>query len=229
MHINFLKKIKLFADLPRELLEKISELVITKTYDKGDVIFTEGSPGEAFYFLHSGRAKASKLFPGGQEIIICTLGPGDIFAEVTLLKKEQNYPVTATALVKSEVGFINNRDLEDLLKNNPSMALELIRQQNEKLLEAHYRIRNMGFTDVSARTVSILKKLSENFGKETEEGIVINFTLSRQDLASIVGTTRETVSRVISSLKNQGIIEIKEKRIIIKDMDEMEEFINSLE
>lgn len=229
MHINLLKKIKIFSDLPQELLESVSALVKTRTYEKGEIIFSEGSPGEAFYFLHSGRVKASKLFPGGQEIIICTLGPGDVFAEVTLLKKNQPYPVTATALVKSEVGFVFNKDLEELLKNNSNLALELIRLQNEKLLEAHYRIRNMGYTDVTARVISILKTMSANFGRETEEGVVINFELSRQDLANIAGTTRETVSRIISGLKNQNIIVFQGKRIVIKDMVEMDNFLERLE
>lgn len=229
MPINFLKKIKIFSDLPQDLLEVVSNLIKTRTYEKGEIIFSEGSPGEAFYFLYSGRVKASKLFPGGQEIIICTLGTGDIFAEVTLLKKDQPYPVTATALAKSEVGFIFNKDLEELLKNNSNMALELIRLQNEKLLEAHYRIRNMGYTDVSARVISILKTMSDNFGKKTEEGIVINFELSRQDLANIAGTTRETVSRIISGLKNQGIIGFQGKRIIIKSIEEMDNFLEKLE
>ncbi|MBZ4687887.1 MAG: family transcriptional regulator, cyclic receptor protein [Clostridia bacterium] len=225
MHTKLLRKIDLFSDLSEDLLQKISELIVTQTYKKGETIFWEGDPGEAFYFLYSGKVKASKLFPTGQEIIICTLGPGDVFAEVTLLKKDQPYPVTATALEKSEVGFIKNKDLENLLKENSGLALELIRQLNNKLIEAHHRIRNMGVTDVFTRTVTILKKLSESFGKETGEGIKIELRLSRQDMANLVGTTRETISRVVSKLKNQEIIDVKGQAIIIKDMEALEEYL----
>ncbi|MBO8138070.1 MAG: Crp/Fnr family transcriptional regulator, partial [Desulfotomaculum sp.] len=198
---------------------------ITKNYKKGETIFWEGDPGDAFYFLYSGKVKTLKLFPTGQEIIICTLGPGDVFAEVTLLKKDQTYPVTAVALENSEVGFIRNKDLEELLRENPDLALELIRQLNNKLIDAHHRISSMSVTDVFTRTITIIKKLSDSFGRETDKGIEVGLKLSRQDMANLVGTTRETISRVLSKLKNQGIIELNKQQIIIKDMDALEDFL----
>lgn len=221
---SFLQKIPAFSELDPTLLKKIEGLTRVKKYNKNEIIFMEGDPGEAIHFVKSGKVKIFKTSESGREIIINILNPGDIFAEVILFQKGMDYPASVEVIEAGEIGYISNRDLEALILDNPQLSLEIIRVMTKKLREAQQRIRELGSNDAIEKTINVLLALADNHGKKTSEGIVLCKNISRQDMANLVGTTRETISRILSKLAKEDMLEIKGRSIILKDLDALEDY-----
>ncbi|KJS82308.1 MAG: hypothetical protein JM58_15290 [Peptococcaceae bacterium BICA1-8] len=216
---KLLRKVSLFSDLDDALLELVINVIEFKDFPKNKIIFLEGDPGAAFYFIKSGKVKISKLSEAGREIIVHFLGAGDIFAEVTLFQKNAVYPATAEVIEDATVGIIRNKNLEKLVLDNPQMALELIRALTTKIVSIQERIRHLGANDAAERTIQVLLALSDGHGSKTKKGIELCVNITRQDLAAFVGTTRETTSRILSKLNQAGVIDISGKSIVITDFE----------
>lgn len=217
---DYLKQISIFSQLKDDFLEKIDSISLMRTYSKGRIIFMEGEPGEAFYYIKSGLVKISKLSSDGREHILHILNEGHVFAEVTLFSNSP-YPATAEILEDAQIGIIKNNDLEKLIVENPELSLELIKYLNKRLVEAQNKVRNLALYDTFGRTAQALVKLAEDYGKKTSQGIELDLNLSRQELANIVGTTRETVIRVLAAFKKEKSIELEKSTIVIKNVDKI--------
>lgn len=223
--IQYLKQIPVFAELSDSQLIQINENILERLYRRGTIIFMEGEPGEGFHCVLGGKVKIVKATDDGREHIIKILSPGDIFAEV-LLFNNQPYPATAIAVEDSRVGIIKNADLERLVLNNNQLALQLIKALSQRLLYAQQKIKNLALNDVLARTAETLLRLGKEHGRPGTDGaIVINLELSRQDLASLVGTTRETVTRTLSTLKKDRIIDFDGHEMIILQPVKLKSYI----
>jgi len=180
----------------------------------------EGEPGEAFFYIKSGLVKIYKVSSDGREHILHILNEGHVFAEVTLFNNS-SYPATAEVLEDAQIGMIKNSDLEKLIIKNAEISLELIKYLNKRLVEAQNKVRNLALYDTFGRTAQALVKLAEDYGKKTNEGIELDLNISRQELANIVGTTRETVIRVLAAFKKEKSIELDKSSIIIKNIDKV--------
>jgi CRP/FNR family cyclic AMP-dependent transcriptional regulator len=217
--LEYLKEIPVFLNLPDELLRMIHNHTIERRFRKGMIIFLEGDKGEGFHYVKSGKVKVLRTSDDGREHIIKILDAGEIFAEV-LMFNNMPYPATAVAVEPSCIGMIRNVDLEQLVLANNVLALQLIKALSQRLIYAQQKIKNLALNDVMSRTVEILLRLSQEQGSKLDNGIIeIALDLSRQDLASLVGTTRETVTRTLSSLKKDKIIDFDGNKIRILDMD----------
>lgn len=217
--LELLRKVSFFSELNTEILEEVSKFMRERFYPKGTIIFLEGEPGSAVYFIKSGQVKISKLSESGKEIIVAILGEGDFFAESTLFRKRSTYPATAEVIEDAVVGMVSNKDLEDLVLKNPEMALEVIRALTSKLMTIQDRIKQLGSNDAVERTIQVLVTLANGHGRKTAQGIELCVKITRQDLAGLVGVTRETISRILSKLNQAKIIDISGKNIIIKDLE----------
>ncbi|MCX7780381.1 MAG: Crp/Fnr family transcriptional regulator [Negativicutes bacterium] len=219
--IDYLKQMPVFAGLTDDQLRAIHGKTTERFCRKGTVIFFEGDPGEGFHYVKTGKVKIVKIADDGREHIIKVLSPGDLFAEV-LLFNNRPYPATAIAMEDSRIGIIKNSELEKLVLGNNALALQLIKALSQRLLYAQQKIKNLALDDVVARTAETLLKLARENGKGLPGGAIeINLDLSRQDLGSLVGTTRETVTRTLSALKKAKVIEIEGSRIIIPNLDRL--------
>lgn len=214
---EYLKEIPVFCKLPEKQLEMIHKHTVERKFRKGMIIFHEGDPGEGFHYVKSGKVKVLRTSDDGREHIIKILTAGEIFAEV-LLFNNQPYPATAVAVEASCIGMIRNFDLEKLVLSNNELALQLIKALSQRLLYAQQKIKNLALNDVMSRTVEVLLRLSQEQGTVGTNGIIeLTLDLSRQDLASLVGTTRETITRTLSSLKKDKCIDFDGQRIKILD------------
>ena len=218
---NFLKNMPLFAELSESDLAVIGALTITRSYRKDMIIFMEDELGEGFYYVKSGKVKILHTALDGREHIIHILGSGEVFAEVLLFQKG-GYPATAIALEDSVIGVIKNSDLEQAVLTYPSIALQLIKVLSQKLLQAQMQIKALAFSDTYARTAENLVNLARKYGKQTELGLEIDIDMTRQELANLVGTSRETVTRALSSLKKAQIIDLADHKIIVLQWDKLE-------
>lgn len=223
-NLFYLKKIPLFANLGEVELKALSEIVIEKRYRKNSIIFFEGDPGEAVYLIKSGQVKVTKSSEEGGEQILHLLGEGEIFAEVVLFDGG-TFPATAQAVADCQLGMVRNVDMEIFVRKNPEVALKLLKIMSHRLRSAQVKIKNLALQDTLRRTVGILLHLSEEHGTRTSLGIQIDLPLSRQELANMVGTSRETVTRILSKLNKEKIISLEKHKIIILDEDELREWI----
>lgn len=225
-NIELIKHIPIFSQLDQGSLEKISSITIEKKYRKGTIIFMEGDKGEALHFIKSGKVKISKASSDGRELILSIYGTGDIFAEVTLFNNVM-YPATAEVMEDAVIGIVKNVDLEELVRQNADLALQIIKILNKRLYASQMKLKQMALSDTYVRTAEILIKLADDHGIEKNGTIDLKLDLSRQELANMIGTARETVSRALSQFKKEGSIDISGKKIIIKNMEKLKEWLQS--
>lgn len=224
--MEHLKQIPIFSSFSDEQLQQVGACTTERSYRKGMVVFMEGEPGEGFHYIQSGKVKIVKISEDGREHIIHVLGAGDIFAGVVLFNNAP-YPATAIALEDCLIGMIKNTEFERLTLENPALAMHLIKAINQRLIYAQQKIANLALSDVAARTAEALLRLGRESGRRNRAGrLEIDVELSRQDLASLIGTTRETVTRTLSALKKSQIIEFDGQRIIILDEAKLSSYLS---
>lgn len=223
--LEFLKKIPYFSNISQAELQAIADIMIERTYERGRVLFMEGEFGEAVHFVMEGKVKIYKTSEDGREHILYIAVPGDIFAEVILFN-EVNYPATAEVLEKARIAVIRNEDLEKVLKAHPSMAVAIIKVLNKRLMDAQQQVKSLALHNTHGRTAQMLMKLATEHGNKTENGLELELVISRQELANMVGTTRETVTRVLMAFKKYNLIEIERNTIRITQPEKLKEWIN---
>lgn len=218
-HIEeFLGKIEIFKDLPKESLQLIDKRITKKGYKKGERIMSEYEEAKGVFFVHSGIVKLTKQDEQGNEIIVCIKKKGEIFAEANLFNQTaQTYPATGTMVQEGEIYFLNTDDLEQELMYSPEMAVQIIRCMSESLRDMTSILRDIALLDVYTKTIKTLERLAEKFGANYCNRMHIELPITVQEFSTLVGTSRESVSRVFSRLKKEGIIEIKGRKIVIVD------------
>lgn len=221
---EYIKHFTFFSELEDGDLQKIADISIERSYKKNMVVFMEGEPGEAFYYIKSGKVKVYRTYEDGKEHIIHIFGEGDVFGEATLFNNVP-YPASASVYENAVIGVIKNKDLEALIGEAPDLALNMIRILARKLVFAQQKIRGLAFNDVFSRTAAQIFKLSEDYGVKTEKGIKIGIQLSRQELADMVGTTRETISRTISRFKKDKCILEEDDGLVIINEQKLRDWI----
>lgn len=219
MTIEFIKQISIFKDLPDFLIDPILKKVKTHTYKKGDLIFSEMDEAKGVFFVKKGVVKLSKGDSTGKEVVVCIKKAGDLFAEACLFTEPGTcYPATAHMFIDGEVLFLRTKDLEKDILIHPELGVEIVRYMSVQLRSLTSIVRDIALLDVYSKTISTLARLAHDFGDKNQHNCVsINLQITIQEFANIIGTTRESVSRVFSKLKHEQIIEIQNKKIIICD------------
>jgi CRP/FNR family transcriptional regulator len=221
---DYLSKFPFFHGLAVEDLDTVAGVMIEKKYPKNNVIFLEGEPGEAVFFIRQGRVKISKSTPDGREQILHMLKEGDIFAEVILFE-QGTYPASAEAVENTVVYLLRNADMEALLQSQPLLAVKMLRLMGKRLRQAQLLIRDLALHDAYSRLAGLLLRFVRREGKETEDGTVIELELTRQEIASMIGTSRETVVRILSRFQKEGILTLDKQRVIILDKQQLRDWI----
>ncbi|MDI3312064.1 MAG: Crp/Fnr family transcriptional regulator, partial [Thermoanaerobacterium sp.] len=168
--------------------------------------------------VKEGKVKISKISQQGREHIIRIMEDGDIFAE-SLLFIGGKYPATAETIEDSKIIVLKNKDIENLILNNNEVALGIIKLMAKRLQSVAVIIENLALKDSLGRTVSILLAFAREKGIKGKDGIAIELNLNRQDLANMVGTSRENMTRILSQLDKEGVIKLERHAIIIKDVN----------
>ena len=223
-NLDYLKRIPLFSHLLDEELELVERITKIKKYQKNTIIFFEGEHGDELYFVKKGKVKIYKLAEDGNEKILHFLKEGDIFAEILLFGGGE-YPATAQVIEDSEVGIIENKSLEELLKENGEITLKLLKIMAQRLRDAQYHIRDLALRDAYGRLASTLIDLSRDHGEKEKDGTSIVLNLSQQQLANMIGCSRETVARILGTWKNEQILEMDRQIIRILDAEALEAWL----
>jgi CRP-like cAMP-binding protein len=214
--------IPFFDELPNEQIEDLSMIITDQVFDRGQIIFSEGDDGNGFYVVVSGRVKIFKLSPEGKEQILHIFGPGDPFGEVAVFAG-QHFPANAEAMESSQIFFFPRESFSDLIKNNPSLALNMLAILSKRLRRFANLIDDLSLKEVPGRLAAHLLYLSGQ--AEGTEQLELNIT--KTQLASLLGTIPETLSRILGKMSKQGLIESDGRRIKILDREALEELAES--
>lgn len=212
-----LRGIPLFRNLDEKDLADIAGLLIDRKFPRDAVIFEDGSLGDYMYLIQEGQVKITKMSEDGREKILEILGPGDFFGEMALLDREPR-----SASVKTTTACVllalSRQDFMGLLKQNHELTLELIRELARRLRETDEQIRGLSFERVESRARRLLARLAkEKLANRTDR--MATSPITHQQLADLVGTSRETITRVVKELKDEGWLEQEGKRYLIPTED----------
>jgi CRP-like cAMP-binding protein len=212
-----LRAIPLFRNLDEKDLADVAGLLIDRKFPRDAVIFEDGSLGDYMYLIQEGQVKITKMSEDGREKILEILGPGDFTGEMALLDREPR-----SASVKTTTACVllalSRQDFLGLLKQNHELTLELIRELARRLREADEQIRGLSFERVESRARRLLARLAkEKHGTRTDR--MATAPITHQQLADLVGTSRETITRVVKELKDEGWLEQEGKRYLVPTAD----------
>lgn len=207
----------LFQGLPSREIDEIVAIVIEKKYQRGETIFFEGDPGIGFYMVSEGRVKIFKMSLNGKEHILHIFGEGEPFGEVPVFHN-QPFPATAEALVKSTVLFFPRDRFVQLVIKTPSIALNMLAVLSMRLRRFASQIESLSLKEVPERLAGYLLYLLEEQGKEDS----VDLEISKGQLASLLGTIPETLSRIFAKMTEEGLIEVVGRRINIIDRQGLE-------
>jgi CRP/FNR family transcriptional regulator len=217
---DILKNHSYFSSLTETELSDLEEIIIQKNYKRDEIIFFEDEPGIGLFLIIKGKVKLAKITADGKEQILHILQKGDLFAEVVLFD-QGNYPATAVALEDSCLGIIKRDKIESLIKRKPSIAIKLLNVMGRRLRRAQERIGSFGIKNSSSRLASIIVYQGNKYGQKLKGGIKISLALTQEELSNIVGVSRETISRILKKFEKKGLLEVKRKQIIIKDLENL--------
>jgi CRP/FNR family transcriptional regulator, dissimilatory nitrate respiration regulator len=208
----------LFKGLSREDLAQIGGIAQQKNYKRGQAIFWDGDPGIGFYIVAAGKVKIYKTSADGKEQILHIYGPGNPFGEVPVFSGNR-FPANAQALEKSRLLFFPRKDFIQLIAGQPSLALNMLAVLSMRLRQFTVQVENLSLKEVPARLASYLVYLSE----EQDGAGVVDLPISKGQLASLLGTIPETLSRIFNRMGQQYLISVEGSRIGLLNRDALED------
>jgi len=218
--LELLRKNPLFSSLPEEDCKAIAKNFFEKKFSKGEYIFLEGDPSEYLCIVKEGKVKILKHSDTGKNVLLEVVPKGEAFAQVAVFDGGP-YPATAEAMEDCEIMMISRRDFFSLLEKYPSIAKKIIVSLGKRLRDAVDTIRNLAVERVERRIASLLLKMADKVGEKDRDTVKLNLSLTRQDIAEMVGTTVETTIRIMSRWSKEGIIKSSGRKIIILDMNRL--------
>lgn len=209
---------RLFQGLPEKDLVEIERIAMEKQLGRGETIFFEGDEGNGFYIVIEGRVKIYKMSLQGKEHILHIFGEGEPFGEVPVFHG-QPFPATAEALVATRVLFFPRKAFIQIVTQTPSIALNMLAMLSMRLRRFASQIESLSLKEVPARLASYLLYLSEEQGGADS----VELEISKGQLASLLGTIPETLSRILGKMSEEGLIEVQGRTIRLLDRAGLEE------
>ena len=216
--LDVISTIPLFDGLPQDQLEALAGIVRSRRFNKGEIIFSEGDEADGFYVVVEGVVKIFKLSVEGKEQILHIFEPGEPFGEVPVFAGE-HFPAHAEAIAESRVLFFPRDAFVDLIKQIPSLALNMLATLSMRLRQFTVKIEDLSLKEVPGRLAAYLLYLSDEKGGAGS----VNLSISKQQLASLLGTIPETLSRILARMTKDGFIEMDGRHIVIRDRARLEE------
>ena len=208
----------LFNGLPDQQLREMAAISIAKRYRRGESIFFEGDPGIGFYMVASGKVKIFKTSLEGKEQILHIFGPGEPFGEVPVFHGNP-FPANAETLNEAQLLFFPRAEFVGLVSANPSLALNMLAMLALRLRRFTTQIENLSLKEVPGRLASYLLYLTEE--QERSDRVVLD--IPKGQLASLLGTSSETLSRIFAKMTEEGLIRVEGKTIDLLDIERLKE------
>ncbi|HEX7285335.1 MAG TPA: Crp/Fnr family transcriptional regulator [Candidatus Angelobacter sp.] len=225
--IETFRKVPIFADLSPAELNFLAERAVMREYPPGALIFTEGEPCAGLFVVEHGHVRIFKSSPGGREQVLAVEGPGSSVAELPVFDGG-NYPASTAAVDHARLYFVSKQDFHSLCLVHPKVALKVLKVVGARLRRLVAIIEELSFTTVRSRLISSLLRMAKS-GKKTAAGVEIQLPASNQELASQIGTVRELVSRNLSRLQAERLIQMEGKTVVIPDLRRLQAELETAE
>jgi CRP-like cAMP-binding protein len=212
--LQIISGIPLFQGLSPDELAKIRRIAVDKFYGKDRTIFVEGDAGNGFYIVAEGRIKIFKVSLDGKEQILHIYGPGQPFGEVPVFSGKK-FPASAQALLKSHLLFFPRDAFAELISSNPSLSMNMLAMMSMRLRQFTLQVENLSLKEVPGRLASYLLVLAQ----EQQSDSRISLPLSKGQLASLLGTIPETLSRILAKMSGQGLIQVDGAKIELLNIE----------
>ena len=207
--------------------EEVGLRFVERRFGPKDTIFTPGDPDDQLYFLVSGTVRLYKIYGDYKEATTALLKDGGVFGKLNLVEGRWQ-DVFAEAVTEARVAGIQKASLERVIKSDPAFALKLFSSLSERLRQSDEVIESLLHREVSTRLATLLLNLGERFGEDNGVGRLIDVRLTHQDLANMIASTREAVSKVMSEFQRDGVVESRNRRIAIVNEDTLAEYASRL-
>lgn len=217
---SYLRQVDIFTDLAEEDVHDLMTTARRRTFRTGEVIFHRDDPGQVLYMIKEGKVKICLISPDGQEISLAVLGKGEYFGEFALLDGLPR-SADAIALEKVECYTLQRSDFQKAIMKNPKIAIQVLEGLSKRLRNTDQMVENLIFLDVYGRVAKKLLELADTHGVPTENGTRIDVRLTQQELASMVGASRESVNKVMGYFTDKGYISTDKHRITLHRMNEL--------
>jgi CRP/FNR family transcriptional regulator, cyclic AMP receptor protein len=203
--IWYLKKNRLFANVPLDAVVEGAEIFTMQLLPKRATFFDQGDATKTVFLIKTGRVRIARNTADGKEVTVAILGPGDMFGEDALFGGSERTTV-ATCMEETLICKAHADDLFGLLASNSALALNVAQMLSDRLGDASATIEDLAYAKISDRLVNLFERLAGELGRATDEGTFLDVRLTHQDIASIIGSTRETVSLEMNQLVRAGQI-----------------------
>jgi len=212
---ELLRTVPLFSELSDEAISSLSRLAARRRYPRDTVVFFENEEGDCLFMILEGRIKVTILGDDGREIILTMLGPGDLFGEMALLDNEPR-SATAIAVEESELLLLQRSDFQAVVGDNPGISIALIKVLTARLRRANHQIQTLALLDVYGRVARVILDMAREEGRRLKDGRIAFRRATHQEIANRIGTTRETVTRMLKDLERQGLVRVEGREIILQ-------------
>ena len=214
MRTDLIRRVPLFSTLSDSEFNNLQSVFLIRSFRRNQVIFMEEDTGKYMYIVLSGKLKVTKTTPGGKETVLAIHQPGDFFGEMTLLDGK-TAPATVSAMEDCRIATISGSDFRKYLMRNEKVVGQIIQVLCSRLRQVWAQVQSLSYSTADARIRGTLLQLSRKHGVPDARGIIIDLKITHQELAGMVGTSRETVTRTLARLQRSHAVQIDGRRIIV--------------
>lgn len=217
---DVLRSAPLFAALDDEAADALRAAAVALSLVRGEVLFHEGDPGDRVYVVTAGKIKLGRTSPDGRENLLAVLGPGQMFGELSLFDPGPRSS-TAAAITDATLLAVGREDLMAWLAGRPEVAESLLHQLAHRLRLANDTMADLVFSDVPGRIAKALLELSRRFGHTEADGLHVHHDLTQEELAQLVGASRETVNKALADFAARGWVKLEARAVVLLDIERL--------
>ncbi|WP_428910636.1 Crp/Fnr family transcriptional regulator [Niallia sp. Krafla_26] len=222
------KKVPIFSSLSNEEVLKISKMTKHIPFQKGQMLIGEGEKSDTLYIINKGKVKITKYTVDGKEQILYIMTAGEFFGELNLFIEDEVSNFSAFAIENTVICQLTKRDIDQIMRENPDISIKLLTALSKRLVHTENLAQNLATKDPEVRIIHMILEFCQKFGTTMNNGILVHLPINREEIASYVGVTRETISRKFSKFEDLGLITLSgNKQIIVQNQIALKNYLES--
>jgi len=218
---DVLRQTPLFSGLEDDAAESLRSSLTETRLRRGEILFREGDSGDRLYVVIEGKIKLGRSSPDGRENLMAVLGPGQMFGELSLFDPGPR-SLTATAVTDVTMNDLGHDDLTRWLVGYPDVARNLLGQLAARLRRTNDVVADLVFSDVPGRVAKALLDLASRFGRRADDGVHVHHDLTQEELAQLVGASRETVNKALADFAHRGWLRLEPRSVVLVDLERLQ-------
>ena len=218
---DVLRQAPLFSGLDDDVATALETSMSSSSLRRGEILFSEGDDGDQLYVVTEGKIKLGRTSPDGRENLLAILGPGQMFGELSFFDPGPR-SATATAVTDVELKSLGHEALSPVLNAHPDVAHAMLNQLAGRLRRTNEVVGDLVFSDVPGRVAKALLDLASRFGRRADDGIHVNHDLTQEELAQLVGASRETVNKALADFASRGWLRLEPRSVVILDLERLQ-------